>query len=125
MEVYPVTDLASLVQHLQGGKLIVPQVGLTSLDLGHDTRYPVAFEDVKGQEIVKRALEFACAGGHNVSTRGSSGVGKTQLARASPSTMPKLDFVQYCHLIELYRDGLVQTNRLCLALTLFSNCQDF
>ena len=48
VEVYPVADLASLAQHLQGSKPIAPQVGLTSLDLGREIVYPVAFEDVKG-----------------------------------------------------------------------------
>jgi len=46
--------------------------------------------DVLGQEIARRALVVACAGGHNVPMKGSPGVGKTLLATALPSNMPKL-----------------------------------
>ncbi len=48
VDVYPITDLASLVEHLRGTKLIAKQASPTSFDLGGETVHPVAFEDVKG-----------------------------------------------------------------------------
>lgn len=102
VDIYPVTDLASLAQHLQGTKLIVKQAVLTTFDLEGETTYPVTFQDIKGQEIIKRALEVACAGGHNVLMRGSPGVGKTLLARALPSIMPKLNLAEALDVTRVY-----------------------
>jgi magnesium chelatase family protein len=102
IDIYPVADLASLVQHLQGTQPIAKQVVLTTFDLEEESTYPVAFQDVKGQEIVKRALEVACAGGHNVLMRGSPGVGKTLLARALPSIMPKLTLAEALDVTRVY-----------------------
>ena len=102
VEVYPIPDLFSLVEHLRGAKPIAKQESLTSIDLGGDTTYPVSFEDVKGQEIAKRALEVACAGGHNILLRGSPGVGKTLLARALPSIMPKLTLAEALDVTRVY-----------------------
>jgi magnesium chelatase family protein len=102
VEVYPVPDLASLVQHLQGSAPIARQTRLTTLDLGEEPVYAVSFEDVKGQELAKRALEIACAGGHNVLMQGSPGVGKTLLARALPSIMPKLSLAEALDVTRVY-----------------------
>src|SRR5688572_8845589 len=63
VEVYPVSDLAALVNHLNGTQAIAKQEGYSGVEFNHEAAYAVAFEDVKGQEIVKRALEVACAGG--------------------------------------------------------------
>jgi magnesium chelatase family protein len=102
IDIYPVENLASLVQHLQGTKLIVKQTALTIVNLEAEMVYPVTFQDIKGQEIIKRALEVACAGGHNVLMRGSPGVGKTLLARALPSIMPKLSLAEALDVTRVY-----------------------
>lgn len=70
------------------------------------------FSDVRGQEHVKRALEVAAAGGHNVLMAGPPGAGKTLLARAVPGIMPRLSNQEALDVTKIYsvsgvlRDGV-------------------
>ncbi len=102
IDVYPIASLAELVQHLQGVSPIAKQNGVELGDLDDEPVYAIAFEDVKGQESVKRALEVACAGGHNVLMQGSPGVGKTLLARALPSILPRLTLAEALDVTRIY-----------------------
>lgn len=101
MDVYPVESLASLAAHLLGSVPIDVQP--------HDTAFESAelyrgtdFADVVGQEHVKRALEVAAAGGHNVIMRGPPGTGKTLLARAVPSIMPRMSVDEALEVTRIY-----------------------
>ncbi|MFN2226875.1 MAG: YifB family Mg chelatase-like AAA ATPase, partial [Anaerolineae bacterium] len=100
LEVIPVRSLASLVGHLHGYAPIAPYEA--SLEDGEPPIYPVDFRDVKGQEHVKRALEVAGAGSHNVLLSGPPGAGKTLLARAVPSILPSMSFEESITVTKIY-----------------------
>jgi magnesium chelatase family protein len=102
MKVIPIASLAQLVGHLQGENVVSeyqaetapgydsPLVNLT--DLSH----------IKGQEHVKRALEVAAAGGHNMIMCGPPGSGKTLLARALPSILPPMTNDEALEVTKIY-----------------------
>ena len=89
IEVYPVDTLSGLIKHLAGAVVIPSHRGKPpSLDRTNAPEND--FATVRGQEQVKRGLEVAAAGGHNVLLSGPPGTGKTLLARSLPSIMPPL-----------------------------------
>ena len=91
MNVFPVASLTRLVSHLRGDGAIAPVRSEGPPEQAPELPWEgVDFSHIKGQEHVKRALEVAAAGGHNVLMTGPPGSGKTLLARSLPSIMPAL-----------------------------------
>ncbi len=90
IDVYPVETFSALVSHLAGDQPIAPFVR-GAQPFGEAFHYTgTDFSEVRGQEHVKRALEVAAAGGHNLLMVGPAGAGKTLLARAIPSVLPSM-----------------------------------
>lgn len=90
IEVYGAGNIREVVDFLNGaGSLQQVRVNLKE-EFSRENRHYPDFGDVKGQENIKRALEVAAAGGHNVLMIGSPGAGKTMMARRLPSILPPL-----------------------------------
>ena len=110
-EIIPVTSLAQLVSYFRGE---IPAPEFNPEPAEEYTPATLPFTDlayVKGQEHVKRALEVAAAGGHNVIMMGPPGSGKTLLARSMPSLLPPMTDEEALEVTKVYSvSGLLPAN---------------
>jgi magnesium chelatase family protein len=101
LNVYGLEDLVRVVRLLRDpGE--VPPCRFEPRELVSAASYAVDFEDVKGQQHVKRALEVAAAGSHNVLLVGPPGAGKTMLARRLPTILPEMTYDEMIEVTRVY-----------------------
>lgn len=112
LHIYPLSSLKHLVYHLLKQVEIAPYKAkkLLTSDV-NSGEYEYDFGYIKGQQLAKRALEIASAGGHNVLMIGVPGSGKTLLARSAPSILPDITKDEILEVTKIYSvAGLLREN---------------
>lgn len=102
IDVIPIESLFGLYAHLQGLQPIQRYSSTVDFSPDESPHYPVDYAEISGQEHVKRALEVAASGQHNVIMTGPPGAGKTLLARSLPSILPRLTLTEALEISRIY-----------------------
>ena len=117
VEIYPVTSLKDVCNHFTGAVKISPHTVDLKEYFARQSDALLDFCEVKGQENVKRALEIAAAGNHNVLLIGSPGTGKTMLAQRLPGILPDLTFDESLEVTKIHSISGALPKNMPLILT--------
>jgi len=121
IKVYGITNIIEAIDFLNG-KAELEQTIINTRDEFYAglNNYEFDFSDVKGQENIKRALEIAAAGGHNVIMIGPPGAGKTMLAKRLPSILPPLSLLEALETTKIHSvAGRMQKNAALISVRPF------
>lgn len=109
VDIYPAKTLKEIFLHLTDQKSITKAEHVKYEEIESLEVYEFDMRDIKGQEFVKRAVEVAVAGGHNILLKGPPGAGKTLIAKTIPSILPPLSFDEALEVTKIYSiSGLLE-----------------
>jgi len=112
IEIYPFNTLSEVVKFLKNEIKVLPYFSDNNISAEEKSEINIDFSDIKGQFFAKRAIEVACAGGHNMVMIGPPGSGKTMMAKRIPTILPSMSFEEAVETTKIWSvAGLLQAGQ--------------